>query len=594
MRELKYLNKYLIRYKWRLLFGVLFIILSNIFKVHTAQVINDSISSMQETAEKIQDKTITPDIVENLSSDALTYAGLFILVSVISGIFLFLTRQTIIVMSRFVEYDLKNDIYKHYQSLSMSFYKLNKTGDLMNRISEDVSKVRMYLGPALMYTINLCFLFVFVLYNMFRINVELSLYVLVPLPIMSVLIYRISRVINAKSERVQRQQSAISSFVQEAFSGIRVLKAYNRNRSFQDNFDEESELYKQKSLSLVKTNALFHPVIILLIGLSTILTIYLGGLKAYSNEISVGDIAAFVIYVNMLTWPFASVGWVTSLVQRAAASQERINEFLKTEPEIKNPKNGYVVSTGKIEFKNVTFKYPDTGITALDNVSFVINEGQTVAFTGKTGSGKSTIAALISRQFDPDSGDIFIDGKNIKEVDLNSLRSNIGYVPQDVFLFSDTVSNNIAFGIDVSDQAKIEQAAKDALVYDNIIEFKQGFDTMLGERGVTLSGGQKQRVSIARAIIREPKMLIFDDCLSAVDTETENKILSNLKRIMANRTSILISHRISTVKDADCIFVLNYGKIEDSGKHGELLEKNTLYRELFEQQLVRGKKIINE
>jgi ATP-binding cassette, subfamily B, multidrug efflux pump len=593
MHELKYLNKYLLRYKWRFLLGILFIILSNLFKVHTAQVINDAISSMQSTASLIQEAALTETLMDEITSDALTFAGLFILVSIISGFFLFLTRQTIIVMSRFIEFDLKNDIYKHYQDLSLSFYKLNKTGDLMNRISEDVSKVRMYLGPALMYTINLAFLFVFVLYNMFAINIELSLYVLAPLPVMSVLIYKISRLINRKSERVQRQQSVISSFVQEAFSGIRVLKAYNRNASFQDSFDKESSLYREKSLDLVKINALFHPVIILLIGLSTILTIYLGGLKAYAGEINVGDIAAFVIYVNMLTWPFASVGWVTSLVQRAAASQERINEFLNTVPEINNPTDGIPVSRGEIEFKSVSFRYPDTGILALDKVSFKIPAGAKVAFTGKTGSGKSTIAALIGRQFDVTDGEILIDGVNIKEIDLNSLRQSIGYVPQDVFLFSDTISNNIAFGVSDEDNLseRIKQAAKNAMVYDNIMDFNDGFETLVGERGITLSGGQKQRVSIARAIIREPKILIFDDCLSAVDTETEDKILGNLKKLMYAKTAVLISHRISTVRDASIIYVLDQGKVIEQGTHQELIKNELLYRELFEQQLVKVENI---
>ncbi len=625
MRALAHLNKYLLQYKWQLILGTIFIIASNLFGIYSPRLIREAFDMIASTLSSYEDGFVGPyDIVlpeslawlhkifgldtdvyrgltskENLLAPitilALLLGVLYLLVSVLKGVFLFFTRQTIIITSRLIEFDLKNEVFDHYQSLSLAFYRRNNTGDLMNRISEDVSKVRMYLGPAIMYSINLVVLAIMAVWAMLSVNVELTFYVLLPLPVLSVSIYYVSKLINQRSEELQRQQSHLSTFVQEAFSGIRVLKAYNRERSSQNTFAKECNTYKVKSLSLVKVDALFMPAITLLIGLSTILSIYVGGLKAIAGEITIGNIAEFVIYVNMLTWPFASVGWVTSLVQQAAASQERINEFLHTQPEITNRNNTEHEVDGHIAFKNVYFTYPDSGIKAIDGVSFEIPTGKTLAILGRTGSGKSTIANLICRNFEADRGEISIDSKPVQSMNLGSLRSNIGYVPQDVFLFSDTIANNISFGLEKDTNGLeeiIKQAAQDADVAQNIEDFPNGYNTMLGERGINLSGGQKQRVSIARAIARKPKILIFDDCLSAVDTETEERILTNLKRIMAHRTTLLISHRVSTVKMADEIIVLENGKIAEKGTHESLLNAGTIYAELYQLQLLEDKRAV--
>jgi ATP-binding cassette subfamily B protein len=592
MKPLFYLNKYFIRYKWRFLLGILFIVATNWFNAEMPVIVGDSIDDIKQTLDSRGEAgTDNNQLVNTILRLGLIAAGLYLLYSLIKGFFLFLTRQTIIVMSRYIEYDLKNEIYEHYQRLDQKFYKKNSTGDLMNRISEDVSKVRMYLGPGVMYTINLVILFIMVIVAMLQVNVELTLYSLAPLPVMSLMIYFVSRSINRRSERVQHQQSGVTSFVQEAFSGIRVLKAYGREQEFARHFHEESEQYKNRNLELVKINALFLPTITTLIGLSTIITIWIGGIKALNGEISVGDIASFVIFINMLTWPFASVGWVTSLIQQAAASQERINEFLKASPEILSG-HEKMPEHGEIAFSHVTFDYPGTGIRALDDVSFTIPEGKTVAVIGKTGSGKSTIANLLCRLYDPTSGSITVGNRDLRSLDLDALRESIGYVPQEVFLFSDTIQNNIAFGLpDGGTLEEIQQAARDADVYDNIIAFENQFETLLGERGINLSGGQKQRISIARAIIRKPSTLVFDDCLSAVDTETEEKILNNLRRIMANRTTLLISHRVSAVKHADLILVLDHGKIIERGTHEALLAANGSYAELHRKQLLESEKM---
>jgi len=624
MRALSHLNSYLAKYKWHLIWGTLFIILSNLFAVYAPRLIREAFDLIKASLEAYTQDDISnyqialpatvswiydvlgidksgfgnisakEDLYGAITLLSLTLAGLYLFVAVMKGLFLFFTRQTIIVMSRLIEFDLKNEVFDHYQSLSLAFYRRNNTGDLMNRISEDVTKVRMYLGPAIMYSINLLILAILAIGFMLSVNVELTLYVLIPLPLLSVSIYYVSKIINQRSERVQRQQSYLSTLVQEAFSGIRVLKAYNRQKFNQDNFTRECNTYKVLSLSQVKVDALFMPAIILLIGLSTIITIYVGGIKAIQGEITVGNIAEFVIYVNMLTWPFASIGWVTSLVQRAEASQERINEFLHTEPEVKSLKDEPDEVEGEIEFKNVSFTYPDSGIRALDDVSFKISRGKTLAIIGRTGSGKSTIANLICRNFDISEGSILIDGKPINSLNLNSLRQSIGYVPQDVFLFSDSIANNIGFGLENADDLEkvILQAAEDAHVRHNIEEFPKKFDTILGERGINLSGGQKQRVSIARAIAGRPKILIFDDCLSAVDTETEEIILKNLNRVMEGRTTLLISHRVSTVKMADEIVVLDHGKILEKGDHGSLLSHDGVYRDLYEKQLLEEKKAV--
>lgn len=602
MKSLQYLNKYLWKYKWHLLLGFVFIVLSNWFGVIAPKVVRESIDfaegvlKSQKQAD-FYDYTLFKNswlayTLELTLPNIFIFLGvLYLVVSIIKGIFLFYTRQTIIMMSRYIEFDLKNEIFNQYQNLSLAFYKRNNTGDLMNRISDDVSKVRMYFGPAIMYTLNMLVLFILVIYTMISINAKLTLFVLVPLPILSVSIYYVSNIINRKSERVQNQLSVLSTFVQEAFSGIRVIKAYAKSDERQEKFLEECELYRSKTLGLVKVNAIFMPLMLLLIGLSTILTIYVGGKLSIAGEISTGNIAEFVIYVNMLTWPVAAVGWVTSLTQRAAASQERINEFLKTTPDIQNPTNQDFKPTGNIKFNNVNFTYPDSGIVALNNLSFELKNGQSIAILGKTGSGKSTLANLICRLFDVTEGEILVDGKNIKTINLSKYRKSIGYVPQEDFLFSDTIENNIAFGESgETNQEAVKNAAKNAEVYANIIEFPDGFETRVGERGITLSGGQKQRVAMARALMREPSIMIFDDSLSAVDTETEERIIQNLKTIMQGKSTIIISHRVSSVKHCDKIIFLENGKVAEEGSHEELIQSQGLYFNLYQKQLLEEEK----
>lgn len=514
------------------------------------------------------------------------YLGLlYLVIYIIKGVFLFFTRQTLIVMSRYIEYDLKNEIFEQYQRLETAFYKRNNTGDLMNRISEDVSKVRMYLGPGIMYTINLVFLFIFTIWFMIRENWELTLWTLAPLPLMSVIIYYVSDLINRKSNEVQVEQSKLSTLAQETFSGIRVIKAFVKEQHFKDQFFTGSDLFKKRQLERVKVDALFMPVMTLLIGLSTSIAIYVGGLQTMKGEVTVGNIAEFIMYVNMLTWPFAAVGWVTSINQQASASMARINEFLQRKPEIVNTNNTTYPIEGEIEFKNVSFVYPDSGIIGLKDINLRIPRGSTLAIVGHTGSGKTTFASLLTRMYDVTSGEITIDGINIKEHNLNLLRTATGYVPQDVFLFSESIRENISFGLKGRvEMDRIVQAAEAACIHDNIAEFAQGYDTVLGERGITLSGGQKQRVSIARAIIKNPDILLFDDCLSAVDTDTEDKILGHLSTLMNGKTSIIISHRISTVKHADQIIVLENGEIIEQGNHAELIQKGGKYSELFTKQ----------
>ena len=573
----------------------MFITISNIFAIYPAEVLRKGIDMVQDGIHVYALFKGLP--MENeLRSDFFTILLLFgvivIITALLKGLFMFFMRQTIIVMSRLIEYDLKNDIYQHYQKLDLAFYKKNKTGDLMARISEDVSQVRMYVGPAIMYAISTITLFLLVMVRMLTINAELTLYVLAPLPILALTIYYVNSRVIKKSEAVQKQLSTISSWVQESFSGIRVVKAYNREKFNQDKFAIEANQYKDRNVDLVKVNALFFPMIILLIGLSTLITIYAGGIKVFSGEITTGTIAEFIMYVNMLTWPVASIGWVTSIVQRAAASQTRINEFLSYEPSVVNLTPDSTPIQGSIRFDNVSFVYPDSGIVAIKDISFSVEAGQSVAIIGRTGSGKSTLAALITRQYDVSSGQIFIDDQPLQKINLNSLRSAIGYVPQEVFLFSDTISNNIAFGFKPNhlasneDQQAIEQAAKDAAIFESISQFPEGFNTRVGERGVTLSGGQKQRISIARAIIRKPEVLIFDDCLSAVDTATEEEVLTNLRRIMKGRTSVIIAHRISTVKHCDQIIVLDHGSIVEQGSHQDLIAKDGIYAELNRKQLL--------
>ena len=589
MKELSYLNKFFYKYRWRLIPGILFVIISNIFGVLPAQVIQISFDLVNENIAiyRLFKGFERQDVVNEIFGQTLMLFGLIVLIlALLRGIFLFFMRQTIILMSRHIEYDLKNEIYAHYQQLSMAFYRRNNTGDLMNRVTEDVSRVRMYLGPAIMYTINTMVLFVMIVGFMFSVNARLALYSLLPLPLLAITIYYVNTMIHNRSEKIQEQLSALSNFVQETFSGIRVIKAYVREADVRNKFDAESENYKTQSMALVQVQALFFPMILLLVGLSTIITVYVGGKEVINGTISSGNIAEFIVYVNQLTFPVMSLGWVTSLIQRAAASQKRINEFLKTQPEILSGKSEPFNLTGNIEFKNVNFTYPDTGIQALKNVSFEVKPGEFLAIIGRTGSGKSTIANLLMRMYDADNGEIVIDGNDLKNIDLNHFRQQVGFVPQEVFLFSDSIKNNIAFGISDPDTQSIENAAKNAAVYHNIKEFDKGFETLIGERGITLSGGQKQRLSIARAIIKEPQILIFDDCLSAVDTRTEEQILNNLGRIMKNKTSILIAHRVSTIKNADKILVIEKGEIIEQGNHKTLMARKGIYFELYEKQLL--------
>jgi ATP-binding cassette subfamily B protein len=513
--------------------------------------------------------------------------GIYMLLSLLKGFFLFLMRQTIIVMSRLIEFDLKNEIFKQYQILDTGFYKRNSTGDLMNRISEDVSQVRMYLGPGVMYSINLVVLFFMVIFQMIQISPMLTLYVLIPLPIMSFLIYKVSTQMNLLSGKVQKEQSNLSTIAQEAFSGIRVIKAYNREKDTWSGFADSSMNYKSRMMKLVLVNSLFMPTMLFLIGLSTLLAIYLGGLMVYKHEITLGGIVAFIFFVNNLTWPFASIGWVTSIIQRAAASQKRITEFMKIQPEVVSTSYEPFVFKGSVEFSNVSFTYDNTGIEALKNLNFKVEKGETLAVIGKTGSGKSSIISLLMRQFDPTDGEIKIDHQDLKKINLETYRNNVGIVPQDVFLFSDSISNNLKFGAldeEIEERDLIEYTTQ-AHVYHNIKEFPDQFETILGERGVNLSGGQKQRLSIARALIRNPKLLLLDDCLSAVDTETEEIILRNLSKNEKERTTIIVSHRISTVRNASRIIVLDKGEIVESGKHTELIKLNGIYAEMYLKQL---------
>ena len=592
MKELSSLNPYLAKYKYRILLGVIFIALSNWFGVFPAQIIRlafdlvkDNLANYQLT-KGFENQAILKSIIIQI---ALLFGTLIVLIAIIKGVFMFFMRQTIIVVSRLIEFDLKNVIYQKYQELSLSFYRVNNTGDLMNRVSEDVSRVRMYIGPAIMYTLNLIVLFVLVISTMISVNPMLTFYALLPLPLLFVAIYYVQNTINTKSENIQAQLSILTTTVQETFSGIRIIKAFGREKQLADRFATDSEVYKTKSMELVKVQAIFFPTILGLIGISTLLTVYFGGKEVINGSITAGNIAEFIVYVNILTWPVASVGWVTSLVQRAAASQKRINEFLDIAPEITNPSAIPFEFTNSIEFKNVSFTYPETNITAIDQLSFTLFKGQTLAIVGKTGSGKSTISNLISRMIDVSSGSILIDNQDIKNINLNDWRNQIGIVPQEVFLFSDSIQNNITFGKDACDTADIHQAAQMAGVYDSIIAFPNGFETLLGERGITLSGGQKQRISIARAFIKKPRLLLFDDALSAVDTQTEERILSNLASTRKDATNILISHRISTLKNADMILYLAKGKVAEMGSHETLLANKGPYYELYQMQLLADK-----
>ena len=589
MKHLRRLNKYFLKYKWWIIPGSIFVVISNIFGVVPAQVIGYAVDLITENVQiyNLFNGFERQQIIYSIFSSNLLYFGVLVIaLYVLRGLFLFFMRQTIILMSRHIEFDMKNDIYLHYQDLSLGFYRRNNTGDLMNRATEDVNRVRMYVGPAIMYTINTFVLSVLIVWSMFDVNSKLAIYCLLPLPFLVIIIYYVNTLIFKKSGKIQERLSDLSSFVQERFSGIRIIKSYVREDYTRNMFEIQSNDYKKDSMSLVKVSALFYPTMLLLIGLSTILTIYIGGIQVMNGSITAGNIAEFIIYINQLTFPVTMLGWVTSLIQRAAASQKRINEFLDIESDIQSDNLESTAVVGNLSFNNVSFTYPDTGIEALKNLNFEIKQGEFVAIIGKTGSGKSTLANLIMRMYDVGEGTISVDEKDLKSLNLKDYRSQIGFVPQEVFLFSDTIKNNIAFGLDEVTDEEVHDAAKNASVYHNIIDFEEQFETMLGERGITLSGGQKQRVSIARALIKSPKILIFDDCLSAVDTRTEEQILQNLGKIMAGKTNILIAHRISTIKNADKILVLDDGKIIEQGTHSELLSLNGSYKELYNNQLL--------
>lgn len=588
MKELAYLNKYFYKYRWQVIPGVLFVIISNYFGILPAKVIREAFDLVKENIDlyRLYDGFERQDLVYKVFGSSLLFFGVVVLVlALLRGIFLFFMRQTLILTSRHIEYDLKNEIYAHYQALDFAFFRRNNTGDMMNRATEDVNQVRNYLGPAIMYAINTVVLSIMIIYAMYDVNPKLATYSLLPIPILSVVILYVNKIINIRSEKIQRQLSTLSSFVQETFSGIRVIKTYAREEEKMGVFADESNYYNKVSLDLVRVQAIFFPLIIFLVGFSTIITVYVGGIEVNNGTITAGNIAEFILYVNQLTFPAMSLAWVTSLFQRAAASQKRINEFLKTEPEIMDGQSE-VALQGNIEVKDLHFTYPDTGIKAIDGLSFTIAKGKTLAIIGRTGSGKSTLANLLLRMYDADKGSIQYDGTAIEKLKISSLRSQIGFVPQQVFLFSDTIAKNIAFGLDNVDMPRIEKAAKDAAVYENIVGFEDGFQTHIGERGITLSGGQKQRISIARALVKDPEILIFDDCLSAVDTKTEEEILHNLSLIMKEKTTIFIAHRISTIKNADHILVLDQGRIIEQGTHEQLMEQGGEYFELHEKQLL--------
>ncbi len=579
MKALLYLNSYFLKYKWSMLFGILITIAAKIFSLFTPKLIGNLVDVISRFLSSDRSSLV------QFKADLFLNISLLIGSALLAGLFTFFMRQTIINVSRYVEFDLKNEIYKQYQRLSLSFYKSNRTGDLMSRISEDVSKVRMYVGPAIMYTMNMVTLFIVAFINMYREAPSLTLYIIIPLPLLSLSIYYLSRQINIRSTEVQQHLSTLSAFTQEAFSGIAILKSFAieplSNREFQSLADTQRE----KQINLTKVQALFFPMMLLLIGFSNILVLYIGGKQYMDGTIKeFGTIVEFLVYVNMLTWPVATLGWVTSIVQEAEASQQRINDFLLIKPEIQNPSLEPFQIKGSIRFENVNFTYPDTNIKAINNLSFSIGVGETLAIIGKTGAGKSSILDLISRLYDPESGTIYIDEQDISKVNLNDLRRQIGYVTQEAFLFSDSIRNNIRFGrLEASDEEIIE-SAKIADLDDNITSFAKGYDTLLGERGVTLSGGQKQRMSIARSIVKNPVILLLDDCLSAVDTKTEERILKNLKPIIAKRTTIIVSHRISSIKNADHILVIENGSVVQSGKHKDLIGSPGYYQLIYQEQ----------
>lgn len=569
--------------------GIVFIACSNLFGVYAPQVVRhavDMISSQISYYRFYSGSGLNQEFMKLFGLSILFFGLIVVSLAILRGIFLFFMRQTIIVMSRLIEYDQKNEIFDHYQKLHLDFYKRNNTGDLMSRITEDVSRVRMYTGPAIMYTINLLVLFVMVIYTMVRVNLELTLFTVAPLPLLGYSIFYVNGMIQRKSEAIQQQLSFLTTVSQESFSGIRVIKSYVQEHFMSRYFDDECERYKTNNLALARVEAIYFPIIFLLVGLSTVLTIFIGGTQVIQGKITSGNIAEFVIYINMLTWPIASVGWVMALVQRAAASQKRIDEFLRIAPEITSPTTAETTLAGHVEFRQVSFTYPVTGIRALKEVSFSVQKGQRIAIIGRTGSGKSTLGQLLVRLYDPDSGSILLDGRELRSLNLRALRRQIGYVSQDVFLFSDSVINNIGFGLetDAIDRDKVTDAAINAAVHADILQLPEQYETVVGERGVTLSGGQKQRISIARALVKDPGIVVFDDCLSAVDAQTERNILGYLDKYLNNRTTIIITHRIFTLFNFDKIIVLEDGVIAEEGNHVSLMKRKGAYFELFEKQ----------
>ncbi|HQV77583.1 MAG TPA: ABC transporter ATP-binding protein [Chitinophagales bacterium] len=587
MKELKAVNKYFIKYKYLLILGFFFVITSNIFGLFTPEYIRYSIDILEENlaiyhlADGFQLQAL---FEQKVGFFILFFAGIILTTSLIKGILMFFMRQTLIVMSRKVEYDQKNELYQHYQRLNTTFYKRNNTGDLMSRISEDVSRVRMYIGPAVMYLINTTALFAMVIYVMFDINFFLSLLVLLPLPILVFSIYKTSNIINIKSERISIALSNLTSRAQEVFSGIRVIQSFAIDKQIQEEFHQASEAYKKQNISLAKTDSFFMPLMVLLIGLSMLLVIYIGGIEIQNGSFTTGNIAEFVFYINMLTWPVASLGWCVSLIQRAEASQKRINQFLQDKNEIKYNSEILLNEIKSIQFKDVTFIYPDTGIQALSNINLTIQKGEKVAIIGKTGSGKSTIAELILRTYDIEYGEIKINQHALSKINLEDYRAKIGYTPQDIFLFSDTINNNISFGSEQTSEEKIIEYAKVAHVHNDIQQLTNKYKTIVGERGVMLSGGQKQRISIARSLFRNPEFILLDDCLSAVDAHTEKTILTNLNKTLLNKTVVFITHRIFAIMNFDKILVLDDGKIVEQGKHQELLNLRGIYYDLYQLQ----------
>lgn len=590
MRHLGVLGKYFLKYKYHLLLGIVFVAASNYFRSWQPQVIREALDYVlvQLRAYQAADEVQKAVIVGALGKALFRFGGIVVLLALVMGIFMYFMRQTIIVMSRLIEYDQRKEIYDHYQQLDKGFYKRTSTGDMMARITEDVNKVRMYLGPAVLYGINLVTLFVMVIYAMLKVDVRLTLYSLLPLPLLSLSIYYVSRLIERRSQSIQAKLSQLTGIAQEVFSGIRVVKSYTQEKAFGAHFLRESESYKTKNMSLALVEAMFIPLMMVLIGLSTILVIYVGGLQVFEGSVTTGNIAEFVIYINMLTWPVTSIGWIASIVQQANVSQGRINEFLDTTPAIQNTGSRKDKIEGRLTFEHVDFVYPDSGIKAIDDLSFEIPPGQKVAIIGKTASGKSTIADLVLRMYDPTAGRILIDGVPLQEYDLYALRNQIAYVPQDVFLFSDTIEANIRFGCPDATPEQVEKYARHAAVYEDIMGLPDGFQTRIGERGITLSGGQKQRISIARALIRQPELVILDDCLSAVDTHTEHTIIDFLNRELAGKTSLIITHRILGMLDYDHILVVDHGRIVEQGTHDQLMSHRGHYYDLWQQQQVAG------